>query len=287
LPAEPAAAAAPGLSAKDLLEAAGDLRRGRCRPESARNAPLRRRAALDRAAQSFAAGVPLGDALQQQDFVATQSAGLRVGGVRDAAELRRLVEREFCDRLASAALTEVGAWSDGARAWLVLSTPALPAASGGHNRSGLVSGADPPGPEQGRAQVLELVNAARAVPRRCGTRAFGVSPPLAASPRLAAVAQRHADDMARRGYFDHRGADGSTPQQRVSRGGYAWSISGENLALGRMTAREAVDGWLASPGHCANIMEPRFRGTGIALAVGRASDRPTYWVQVFAAPKLR
>jgi uncharacterized membrane protein YphA (DoxX/SURF4 family) len=26
---------------------------------------------------------------------------------------------------------------------------------------------------------------------------------------------------------------------------------------------------------------------GIALAVGRASDRPTYWVQVFAAPKLR
>ena len=79
----------------------------------------------------------------------------------------------------------------------------------------------------------------------------------------------------------------STPQQRVSRGGYAWSISGENLALGRMTAREAVDGWLASPGHCANIMEPRFRETGIALAVGRASDRPTYWVQVFAAPKLR
>ena len=54
-----------------------------------------------------------------------------------------------------------------------------------------------------------------------------------------------------------------------------------------MTAREAVDGWLASPGHCANIMEPRFRETGIALAVGRASDRPTYWVQVFAAPKLR
>ena len=286
-PAWAASPAAAGFSAARLLEAAGELRRARCRPTTPRIAPLQRRAALDRAAQSFAAGVPLGDALQQQAFVATQSAGLQVGGARDADELRRLVEREFCDRLASAALTEVGAWSDGSRAWLVLSTPALPAASGGHNRSGLVSGAEPPTPAAGSAQVLELVNAARASPRRCGTRSFGASPPLALSPRLATAAQRHAGDMARRGYFDHQGVDGSTPQQRITRAGYTWSISGENLALGRMTAREAVDGWLASPGHCANIMEPRFRETGIALAVGREADRPTYWVQAFAAPKLR
>jgi uncharacterized protein YkwD len=93
--------------------------------------------------------------------------------------------------------------------------------------------------------------------------------------------------MARRGYFDHTGADGSSPMQRVTRAGYTWKIAGENLALGRMTAREAVDGWLASPGHCANIMDPRFTETGIALAVGRGRDRPTYWVQTFAAPKLR
>jgi uncharacterized protein YkwD len=93
--------------------------------------------------------------------------------------------------------------------------------------------------------------------------------------------------MARRGYFDHAGADGSSPPERVTRGGYDWRIAGENLALGRMTAREAVDGWLASPGHCANIMDPRFTETGVALAPGRERDQPTYWVQSFAAPKVR
>lgn len=52
-----------------------------------------------------------------------------------------------------------------------------------------------------------------------------------------------------------------------------------------MTAHEAVDGWLASPGHCANIMDPRFVETGVALAIGREADRPIYWVQKYATPK--
>lgn len=158
--------------------------------------------------------------------------------------------------------------------WMVLGGVALPLA---HGRS----------PADGAREVLALVNAARAQPRRCGTQPFAASPPLAAAASLEAVAREHADDMARRGYFDHTGADGSSPPQRVTRGGYAWTIAGENLALGRMTAREAVDGWLASPGHCANIMDPRFTETGIALAAGRERERPTYWVQTFAAPQLR
>jgi uncharacterized protein YkwD len=150
-----------------------------------------------------------------------------------------------------------------------------------------VSGSAAPEPSRGAQEVLALVNAARAQPRRCGTQSFPGSPALALSAPLEDVARAHADDMARRGYFDHTGADGSSPTERVTRGGYAWQIAGENLALGRMTAREAVDGWLASPGHCANIMEPRFTETGIALAAGRERDRPTYWVQTFAAPQLR
>lgn len=269
-----------------LLAAAEALRRGPCRPAGAQ-APLRRRAELDGVARGFAAGRTLGEALQRAGFVATQSAGLQLRGARDDAGLRRLIERQFCSQLASAELSEAGAWVQGDRAWLVLSTPPLPAASGGYNRSGLVSGTAAPDPASGRGEVLALVNAARAGPRRCGERDFGASPPLQPSATLARVAQRHAEDMARGGYFDHTAVDGSTPQQRIDRSGYAWSISGENLALGRMSAREAVDGWLASPGHCANIMDPRFTETGIALAVGRGRDRPTYWVQTFAAPKLR
>jgi hypothetical protein len=89
------------------------------------------------------------------------------------------------------------------------------------------------------------------------------------------------------GSLSEAGAWRSGATERVTRGGYAWTIAGENPALGRMTAREAVDGWLASPRHCANIMEPRFTETGVALAAGRERDRPTYWVQTFAAPQLR
>jgi uncharacterized protein YkwD len=248
---------------------------------------LRRRDALDRAARAFAEGLPLGQALQRAGYAATESAGLRIEGARDEAALRRALEERFCSRLASESLSEAGAWRSGARAWLVVATPPLPTPGSGSTQAGLVSGSAAPEPSRGAQQVLVLINAARAQPRRCGTQSFAGSPALAPSAQLEGVARAHADDMARRGYFDHTGADGSSPTHRVTRGGYAWRIAGENLALGRMTAREAVDGWLASPGHCANIMDPRFTETGVALAAGRERGRPTYWVQTFAAPQLR
>ena len=277
----------PTAGGGELIAAADELRRGRCGPAS-RGAPaLRRRDALDRAARAFADGLPLGQALQRAGYVATESAGLRIEGARDPAALRRVLEERFCSRLASEALGEVGAWRSGARAWLVIATAPMPAPTNGGARAGLVSGSAAPDPSRGAEEVLALVNAARAQPRRCGSQSFAGSPALAPSAPLERVARAHADDMAWRSYFDHTGADGSSPPQRVTRGGYAWKIAGENLALGRMTAREAVDGWLASPGHCANIMDPRFTETGVALATGRERDRPTYWVQTFAAPQLR
>ncbi len=276
-----------GTSGSDLLAAADALRRGRCAPDAGAADPLRRRDALDRAARGFADGLPLGEALQRAGYVATESAALRIDGARDELALRQVLEARFCSRLASNALSEAGAWRSGTRAWLVVATAPLPSPADGRARPGLVSGSASPDAVAGGEQVLAMVNAARAQPRRCGTQSFGASPPLAASPTLERVARAHARDMATRGYFDHAGADGSSPPERVTRAGYVWTIAGENLALGRMTAREAVDGWLASPGHCANIMDPRFTETGVALATGRERDRPTYWVQAFAAPKLR
>jgi len=287
-----AAATAPRASvaqdaadAGTLVSAAEALRRDTCAPPPAARGALQRRAVLDRAARLFAGGLPLGEALQRAGYLATQSAGVSLGGVRDSATLRRLLLREFCGRLASGELSEVGAWRDGERGWLIVATPPQPAGPAGDVQQSLVSGAEPPAPERGRRQVLELVNAARAAPRRSGTQSFGASPPLRESAALRLAAERHAADMARRAYFDHVGRDGSSPQERISRAGYAWSISGENLALGRMSAAEAVAGWLASPGHCANIMDPRFTESGVALATGRGAERATYWVQTFGAPR--
>ena len=135
-----------------------------------------------------------------------------------------------------------------------------------------------------RARVLELVNAARRSSRECGSTRFVAAPPLSASPELSDAAAGHARDMARRKFFDHRGADGSQPKDRVLRAGYQPRLTGENIAFGPESAEEVVAGWLASPGHCANIMDPRFQHIGVGLGVGRGRGQ-TYWVQDFGAPR--
>ena len=49
----------------------------------------------------------------------------------------------------------------------------------------------------------------------------------------------------------------------MRRAGYESRLTGENIAYGPVSAEEVVAGWLASPGHCENIMEPRFRDIGM------------------------
>jgi uncharacterized protein YkwD len=135
-----------------------------------------------------------------------------------------------------------------------------------------------------RARVVELVNAARSKSRRCGSARFVAAPPLAVSSMLNEAAAVHARDMARKTYFEHRGTDGSEPKDRVVRAGYRPRLTGENIAFGPVSAEEVVAGWLASPGHCANIMDSRFREIGVGLASGRGRGR-IYWVQTFGAPR--
>jgi uncharacterized protein YkwD len=135
-----------------------------------------------------------------------------------------------------------------------------------------------------RARVVELVNDARRKARKCGSERFAAAPALKASGQLSDAATNHARDMARKKYFDHRGSDGSQPRDRVLRTGYKFKLTGENIALGPETAEEVVSGWLASPGHCANIMEPRFQNIGVGLATGRGRGQ-IYWVQTFGAPR--
>ena len=46
-----------------------------------------------------------------------------------------------------------------------------------------------------------------------------------------------------------------------------------------------MSGWLASPGHCENIMEPRFQHIGVGLATGGKRGQ-IYWVQTFGEPSF-
>jgi uncharacterized protein YkwD len=137
-----------------------------------------------------------------------------------------------------------------------------------------------------RARVVELVNHARSESRRCGSERFAAAPPLGVSRKLTDAASDYARDMARKKFFDHRGSDGSQPKDRVLRAGYHPRLTGENIAYDPVSAEEVVAGWLASPGHCANIMDPRFQSIGTGLAIGRKRGE-IYWVQNFGAPILK
>jgi uncharacterized protein YkwD len=122
-------------------------------------------------------------------------------------------------------------------------------------------------------QVLTLVNENR---RRggCGN--------LTLDRRLIAAANRHAAEMARRGYFAHDSLNGEGAGDRVEDAGYRWKRYGENIARGQESAYEVVDGWMHSPAHRENIMDCQLQQMGIGLAF--ASDRTPYWVQDFATP---
>jgi uncharacterized protein YkwD len=60
---------------------------------------------------------------------------------------------------------------------------------------------------------------------------------------------------------------------------------GENIAAGQQAPDAAVDGWLRSPPHCANLMGPQYTEMGIAFAVQPTSEAGIYWVQMFGTPR--
>lgn len=98
-------------------------------------------------------------------------------------------------------------------------------------------------------------------------------------------ASLHATDMAASNYFSHTGRDGSTSAQRVTRAGYHYRMTGENIAAGQLSPEEAVAGWLKSPTHCANLMNGRYTEMGVAFAVNATSSMGVYWVQLFGTPR--
>lgn len=88
-------------------------------------------------------------------------------------------------------------------------------------------------------------------------------------PRLAAAAQRHANDMLAHGLDGHVGSDGSSPQARIKGAGYRARRTGEIVFWGTgsaMTAREALDTWMASPPHRAIILNCSYTAVGFATA---------------------
>jgi uncharacterized protein YkwD len=259
--------AGPSASA-DALSAVQYLREGGCGGILPGVEPLRRNAQLDRAAERWAAGAAPAAAAQRSGYAVEASQALHLSGSESSIAQR--LRRDRCRSISQRSLRDVGAYERGSESWLILASAyAAPAAA----QAPVLA-----------SRALQLVNEARARGARCGGRSFGPAPPIRLSSTLADVALGHAADMAKHDYFEHEDLAGRSPAQRVRAVGYRETLVGENIAYGPKSAEEVVQGWLDSPGHCENIMDPRFAEMGIAYAAGQASRHGLYWVQLLAAP---
>lgn len=123
-----------------------------------------------------------------------------------------------------------------------------------------------------RTAVVCLINQARAAHHL---------PTLHESVLLDRSAQRWTSSMVTSDEFSH----GTNFASRITAAGYVWRAAGENIATGFATPRSVVRAWMASTGHCQNILNPQYRnvGTGVSpRAVRGFATGVGTWTQDFA-----
>lgn len=97
---------------------------------------------------------------------------------------------------------------------------------------------------------------------------------LLRDPALDAVALARAQDLLALDYFDHYGPAGESAFTELRARGIRYRLAGENLARNNhsdaATVTVAFEALMASPGHHANIVEPRFQRVGVAAVPHRS-----------------
>jgi len=112
-----------------------------------------------------------------------------------------------------------------------------------------------------RAGVIQWTNSQR--------EKYGL-PPLKENPRLNLSAELKVQDMFEKQYFAHLSPSGEGVKDLAEVVGYEFIALGENLALGNFQNDEAlVQGWMDSPGHRANILNPSYQEIGVAVQKGK------------------
>ncbi len=267
-----ALALAPACAGADVLESVNSVRSSGC-SGGVKSQPLQPNTRLDEVARRLAAGASLHTAQQQAGYHALSAFSVNIADVPPSGDVRHIIETQFCPQATNPAFRELGIWRQGTDVWLAFAAP--------------VPGPTQLDPAAQSERMLQAVNAARAVPHRCGNGTYPAAAPLTRDATLERVAQEYAQDMATFGYMDHTGRDGSAPHERITRSGYRWSETGENLASGLASADNVVEGWLRSPEHCANIMDPAYTQMGAGVAVNPRNDAAVYWALEFGRPAGR
>lgn len=103
--------------------------------------------------------------------------------------------------------------------------------------------------------ILTLINNAR--------KSNGLTP-YTLDKALTNVAQIKADDMVQNNYFSHTSSKYGSPFEMMQGFGISYKSAGENIA-GNPSLTDAVNAWLASSTHKANILSKKYNYVGIGL----------------------
>lgn len=156
--------------------------------------------------------------------------------------------------------------------------------------SGLCQNANQAFAEEAEALIVQGIDAERA-------KYAPGAPPLVEDQELTRIAQRRSCDMGHGADFSHRDAKGRFIAGDMVRAKFGpYGSIGENIMmmggnmLGRRPygpeefARIAVKGWMESPGHRENILNPSYDTSGIGVAF--VGDQ-AFATQVFRGPPSR
>lgn len=133
--------------------------------------------------------------------------------------------------------------------------------------------------------LVDLVNTQRAEGANCGSEGdFGPAGALEMQANIRCSARYHSYWMGDNLYYEHDspGGDlGEDPWQRMEQAGFDGNPVGENVGFGFTTPGQAMDGWMSSDGHCANIMNPAANVIGIGYIYMQSSEYKEVWTQNF------
>lgn len=105
--------------------------------------------------------------------------------------------------------------------------------------------------------------------------------PVNENGSLSAAAIAKGQDMLSKGYWAHFAPDGTSPWSFFVKFGYKYKYAGENLARDFSSASGAVEGWMGSPTHRENILNPNYKDIGIGVVEGNLAGADTTIVVQF------
>ena len=102
---------------------------------------------------------------------------------------------------------------------------------------------------------------------------------------LLEVARGYSRRMSDEHFFSHVDPDGLSVRERIERANIKWKALGENLAYANgyvNPVAASLHGWMESPGHRSNILDPDFQVSAVGVWIG--TNGTVYFTEIFLKP---